>query len=278
MLPDDGPTPAKIIGELLKTHPEAGSLLAEASHCQALVAWSTADSGIKLQVAQAARLAYEELRHRLEPRGGRPVHFDVGLLFLAALGVGLVMLNLIELSGVLDRSGLVLLALAATAVWVTIAWLAAVAGRRRRWGLVAAVVGAAIVLGLLLVAVHGLAPPPGWPTVGGRSRGSRFFGALAGAFIVVLVAGAAGLIARMEPVRLFVARRLWHRARSDHKAAVQTRQADLEAAAIASESWFGLVRTWVTTIARGEDRLIAETMAFAVALLESGRPKLPPAE
>lgn len=278
MLPDDWPTPTKIIGELLKSHPEGASLLAEASHCQALAAWSTADSGLKFRVAQAARLAYEELRHRLEPRRGRPVHFDVGVLFLAVLGVGLAMLDLIELSGLLDGPGSVLLALAATAVWMTIAWLAAVAGRRRRWALVSAIIGAAITLGLLLIALHGLAPHPGWPTVGGRSRGSGVFGALGGAFILVLVAGAAALIAHMERASLLVARRRWHRARSDHEEAIQTRQADLEAAAVASEAWLGLVRVWVTTIARGDEQLIGETMALAVALIESGRSKLPPAE
>ena len=68
MPPDHRPTPAKIIGELLANHPEAASLLAEASHCRALAVCSAADTRLKFAAAQAARLAYEELRHRLEPR------------------------------------------------------------------------------------------------------------------------------------------------------------------------------------------------------------------
>ena len=76
----DWPTPTRIIGELLTSHLEAESLLAEAGHRQALAAWSAADTGTRFRRAQAARRAYEELWHRLEPRRGRPVPFDVGLL------------------------------------------------------------------------------------------------------------------------------------------------------------------------------------------------------
>jgi hypothetical protein len=49
------------------------------------------------------------------------------------------------------------------------------------------------------------------------------------------------------------------------------------AAAVATEIWLGLVRAWVTTVARGEEQLIGETVALAVALAETGRPKLPAA-
>ena len=57
------------------------------------------------------------------------------------------MLDAIELGGA--RS--ILLALAATAVWLTVAWLAALAGRERRWAPVGAIIGGAVFLGLLLV-------------------------------------------------------------------------------------------------------------------------------
>jgi hypothetical protein len=275
LLADNWPMPAKIIGELLKSHLEAVSLLGEASHRQALAAWSTADSGTKFSAAQAARLAYEELRHRLEPRRSRPVHFDVGLLVLAVVATGLAMLDLVELRGLLDGPESAALALATTAVWLTIAWLAAVAGRRRGWALLSAIIGVAIALTLLLAALHGFASPPGWPTVGGRTRGSVVLGVLIAVFILVLVTGAAEFIAHMEPTSLLVARRRWHRARSYYEHAVRTQQADLEAAAIAAEAWLGLVRTCVTTIAEGEEQLIGETMTLAAALLESGRPKPP---
>ena len=171
--PDDRPTPAKIIGELLTNHPEAASLLAEACHCRALAVCSAVVTRLKFAAAQAARLAYEELRHRLEPRRRHPVHFGVGSLLLLVLSAGLAMLVLIELSGLLGGLGSVPPALAATAVWVTVAWLAAVAVRQRRWALVAAIVGAAILLGLLLVALHGFGPHPGWPTASGTPAGAR---------------------------------------------------------------------------------------------------------
>jgi hypothetical protein len=278
VLPDNWPTPAKIIGDLLRSHPEAASLLAEASHRQALAAWSGAESGIRFQAAQAARLAYEELRHRLDPRRARRVHFDVGLSLLTLLTAGLAMLDLMELSGPLDRLGSVVFALAATGVWLTIAWLAALAGLQRRWIVVSAIGTAAIALGLLLVALHGLAPHPGWLMVGGRFRGSVLAGTVGGAFIIALVAGAAAFIARMEPASLLVARRRWHRARSGHEEAMRTGQADLGAAVVALEAWLGLVRATATMIAMaGEEQLIEETMTLAVGLVEVGRPTPPSA-
>ena len=128
----------------------------------------------KLAAVQAARLAYEELRHRLEPRRLHPIDFGVGLLLLLVL------------------SG-----------------------------------AAALLLGLLLVALHGLGPRPGWPAVSGHTRGSMVFGALTGTFILVLTAGAAALMAHMEPASLLVARRRWHRARTAYEEAVETEHADV---------------------------------------------------
>ena len=163
MQPANRPTSAQIIGGLRLDHPEAATLLARASHWQSLAAWSAATARRKLAAVQAARLAYEELGHLLEPRRDHPVNFAVGLGLLAMLSAALVMLDLVELGGL--RS--VLAALAATAVWLTGAWLGAGAVRQRHWALVAALVGAAALLGLLLVALHGLDPHPGRPAVGG---------------------------------------------------------------------------------------------------------------
>ena len=95
----------------------------------------------------------------------------------------------------------------------------------------AAITAAALLLGLLLVALHGFGPHPGWPAVSGHTRGSMVFGALTGAFILVLTAGAAALMAHMEPASLLVARRRWYRARTAYEEAVETEQADAEAAA-----------------------------------------------
>ncbi len=78
--PRRSPARSPFVGELLTSHPEAESLLAEASHCRALAVCSAVFTRVKFATAQAARLAYEELRHRLEPRRRHPVHFGVGLL------------------------------------------------------------------------------------------------------------------------------------------------------------------------------------------------------
>lgn len=276
MQPDHRPIPAKIIGELLTNHPEAASLLGHASHCRALAVCSAITTRLRFAAAQAARLAYEELRHRLQPRGGNPVHFGVGLLLLFLLSVGLAMLDLIELSSLLGGPRSVLPALAATAAWVTAAWLGTVAVRQRRWALVAGIGAAGALLGLLLVVLHGLGPHPGWPTAGGHSTGSMVFGALTGALTLVLTVGVGALVAYMEPASLLLARRRWHRARTAHEEAVKAERVDVEAAAVAAEAWLGLVRTWVTAIAADDERLVQTTVALAAVLMESSRPELPP--
>jgi len=273
---DHRPTPATIIGELLANHPEAASLLAEASHCRALAVCSAAYTRLKSAAVQAARLAYEQLRQRLEPRRGHPVHFGAGSLLVLMLGAGLAMLNLIELSGLLGGPRSVPLALAATAVWLTGAWLAAVAVRHRRWAVVAGISGAAVLLGLLLVALHGLGPHPGWPA-SGHALVSTVFAALTGTFILVLTTGVAALMTHMEPASLLMARRRWHRARTAYEEAVETEHADVEAAAVAAEAWLDLVRSRVTAIAAGDESIVQATVGFAAVLVESSRPKLPPA-
>jgi hypothetical protein len=276
MPPDHRPTSATIIGELLANHPEAASLLAEASHCRALAVCSAAYTRLKSAAVQAARLAYEQLRHRLEPRRGHPVHFGAGSMLVLTLGAGLAMLNLIELSGLLGGPRTVPLALAATAVWLTGAWLAAVAVRHRRWAVVAGISAAAALLGLLLVALYGLGPHPGWPA-SGHALGSTVFAALTGTFILVLTIGAVALMIHMEPASLLMARRRWHRARTAYEEAVEIEHADVEAAAVAAEAWLDLVRVRVTAIAAGDESLVQATVGLAAVLVESSRPKLPPA-
>ena len=270
MRPDHGPTPTQIIGDLLHNHPEAASLLARATHWRTLAIWSAAIVRRRLAAALAARLAYEELERLLEPRRRHPINLVVGLLLLVVLGAGLVMLDLIELGGL--RS--VPTALAATAVWLTGAWLGVVAARQRRWTLVATITGAAFLLGLLLVALHSVDPHPAWPDAGRRA----VFGALTGAFILVLAAGAAALIAHLEPTRLLAARRRWYRARAAYEKAAETERSDAQAAAVARESWLSLVRTRVTVIAADDDHLIQATVDFAAALVGHGRRQLPPSE
>jgi hypothetical protein len=276
MSPDHRPTPAAIIGELLTSHPEAESLLAEASHCRALAVCSAAFTRMKFVAAQAARLACEELRHRLEPRRRHPVHFGVGLLLLLVLSAGLALLVLIELSGWLGGPRAAPPALAAAAVWLTVAWLAVLAVVRRRWALVAAVIGTGLLLELLLVALHDLSPYPGGTPGSGHDHGNMIFGVLAGIFILVLAAGAAVLMAHMESPSLFQARLRWHRARAAYEEAAATQQADAEAAAVAVEAWLGLVRVRATTVAADDEHLVRDTIALAAVLVERARPELPP--
>jgi fatty acid desaturase len=271
MSPDHRPTPATIIGELLTSHPEAGSLLAEASHCRALAKCSGVIARVKFAAAQAARLAYEELRHRLEPRRRHPINFGVGLLLLLVLSAGLAMLVLIELSGWLDGPTAAVPALAATAVWLTVAWLAVLAVLRRHWTLVAVVIGTALLLELLLVALHDLSPHPGGALGSGHDPRSTIFAVLAGVFILMLTASAAVLMAHVESPRL-----RWHRARAAYEEAAATQQADAEAAAVAVEAWLGLVRIRATTIAADDERLVQDTVALAAVLIERDRPELPP--
>lgn len=266
MRPEHLPPP-RIIGDLLLNHPEGASLLGKATHWHSMAVWSAATTRRKLAAAQAARLAYEQLGHLLEPRGRHPINFAVGLLLLLVLGVGLVMLNLIELDGL--RS--VLAALAATAVWLTGAWLAAIAARQRCWTLVTVLAGASVLLAVMLVVLHGVSPHLAWPTVG---RGT-VFGALTGSFILVLTVGAAVLMAQLEPASLLAARQRWHGAQAAYEAAVEVEQADARAASIARDAWLGLVRARVTAIAADEDDLVQATVAFAAALVGNGRPQLP---
>ena len=190
MRPDHRPTPTQIIGELLRNHPEAASLLVRATHWRSLAVWSAATARRKRAAAQAARLAYEELGHLLEPRRPQLINLVVGLLLLLVLSAALVLLDLIQLGGLRSLPA----ALAATTVWLTGAWLGAVAARQRRWTLVAVITGAAFLLGLLLVALHSVGSYPAWPDAGTRA----VFGALTGAFILVLTVGAAALMAHLS--------------------------------------------------------------------------------
>jgi hypothetical protein len=235
---------------LLASHPEAASLQAEATHCQALARGSVVRTGRALAMAQAARLAYEELRHRLDPRRHRAVGFGTGSLILALLGAGLTLLNAIELSAQPGGTNVVLLALVATIVWLTGAWVAARASQEHRWQ-----VGiAGVVLALLLAAVHG------------SSHRNVLFGGLVSAFILALAAGGAALVGRMEPASLFWARRRWHDAQAAYAAAVRTESDDTERATVATEAWLGLVRTRASTLS-DDGQLVHETLALASELL-----------
>jgi hypothetical protein len=267
------PIPARIVGELLAAHPEAASLLGEASHRQALAEHSAATAGQEFNAAQAARLSYEELRHRLDPRQRRPVHFAAGLMLLVGIGAGLTVLNGLQLAGVLTGWMAVPVTIAAVAVWLTGAWLAALGSRDGHRALLAAIVGTAGVLSLLLAALHSFTALSKWPTVW-EYVGASALGSL---FIDVLAVGAAVLIARMEPASLFHARRRWQRARTGHQTALQLQRADTEAAAVAREAWLGLVRAHGSAVGGdGGEHVVRDSVGLASALQEAGRPRIGP--
>ncbi len=261
-------TPSRIVGEVLTYHPEAASLLGEASHRRALAAHSTATASQALYAAQATRVCYEELRHRLDPRNRRPVHFGAGLAILAGLGAGLAVVDGLELITVLSARMAVPITVAAVAVWLTGAWLAALAAREGRRGLLAGIIAGAVVMSLLLVAIHGFMP------FSNRSVpwGHIAVGALLAVLIGVLAVAATVVIARMEPASVFVARRRWQRAHTMSEAAVGLEQADAEAAAIAREAWLGLIRTQASTIAADSGtHVLQDTLTLASALQETSR-------
>ena len=251
MLPSQTRTPSQIMDGLLTGHPEAASLQSEARHRQALAAGSAANVGRAFATAQAARLGYEELRHRLDPRLRCTVNFGAGLVVLALLGAGLALLNVIELGGM--RS-----ALPATAVWLTGAWLTALAARERRGRLVVAAIAGGVLLDLLLVALHDFGAGP----------------IMFGTFLLILAGGAAVLVSRMESAALFQARWHWHRTRAVHQAAVRLEWHDVKAAKAATDSWFGLVRIRANAVSGGDEHFVHETVTLAMALLEYGREQL----
>lgn len=266
-------TPVQILSDLLASHPEAPSLLAEASHRQGLAAQSAAAADRAFAAAQAVRVGYEELRHRLDPRGYRPLHFGSGLVLLAAMGGILAVLDGIELMTVVPPEMAVPATIAAIAVWLTGAWLAALAAREGRRALVAATIAGAIALSLLLAALHGLPLLSGllavWADVG--------VGVLSAVLITVLTAGAAVLIARMEPASVFLSRRRWQRARSSHQAAARLQHADAEAASVAKQSWLALVRTYATVVTgEGGEQAVHDILALASVLQDARQPSLDP--
>jgi hypothetical protein len=238
-------------GHVLATHPEAHSLLSEAGHRRVLAERSAAEVSRRYGMMQAARAGYEELRHRLDPRGTRPVHFAVALALLAALFAVLVMLSVITFDGVLT-GGVAAAAVAAAAAWTGCAWLEALALRDGQHGRLASVSAGVLALGVLLAALHGDAAPlrraGGWDRYG--------VGAVTVLLVFALVAVAAMLIARTEPASLLLARRRWHQARSAHAAAVRTHREDAEADAVASQGWHGLIQAYVPAQVNGEGHVI----------------------
>lgn len=245
-----------LVGGLLASHPEARSLLSEASHCRGLAAHSGAVAAAASRAADLARLRSEELRHRLDPRGRRRGRYGVACALVAVIGVALAGLARIELARWIDVTGRPagwLVATAVAAIWLSGAWLAATSGHTRR----ALLAVAAVALAALLAA---LAQADG--------VGSGLAGTLAAVLYAVLSAllavTAAALIARAESATLAGVRRHWRRAARHREAAVATAQGDAETAVVTRESWLGLVRA---ATAAEDEELASDATAVAAAMI-----------
>jgi hypothetical protein len=226
----------KVSDRLLATHPEAQSLHGEAGHRHALAEQSAALVRQAFTAVQEARLGYEDLRRRLDPRRTRTVHFGVALAFQAAIFVVLVGLDAVEFSGVL-AGWMTAMAIAAAAFWWGCGWLAALTVREGRRGLLAVITATAASLSVLLAALHANAVAPGQADI----RYRLGVGIAVALLILVQAAVASVLTCRTEPASLLLARRRWHRSRSEYAAASRTHRSDVEAAIIARQGWRNLV-------------------------------------
>jgi len=120
-----------LVGRVLSGHQEARSLLSEASHRRVLAEQSAVAADGTAATADMARLRYEELRHRVDPRAERPLSFWMALVLVVAIGAGLAGLGLIELATLPGRG---VAAAAVAAAWIAGAWLAAAAHREGHAG------------------------------------------------------------------------------------------------------------------------------------------------
>lgn len=256
----------QLVGRILTGHPEARSLLAEASHCRALAGQSQAAVTQACGAMTAARLRYEELGHRLDPRRQRPLHFCGGLVLVSAIGTGLAVASWIDLSGPLSGWMVPAAAAAGTAAWVGGAWLAALASREQSRGRLAALAVAAAALAVLLAAQRAAwaltRPPDLWYSLS--------VGVVAAVLDAALAVVAAAVIARIQPLAVWLARRSWRQARAAHQAAVRIQFADAEAASIALAGWLGLVRAQACELMAGAVTTVgAEPLAGAAVSVAS---------
>lgn len=219
-----------LVGQVLGSHREARSLLSEASHRRVLAQQSAAATADAAAAADTARVRYEELRHRVDPRAERPLPGWAAMALVAPIGAGLAGLAWVELAA-LPGHGAAAAAVAAT--WIAGAWLAATARRVRYARSAAAAWAGAGGLAALLAALHTVAAP---------SWGAALAGVLWALLSGALAVAAATLVRRAEPAALTQARRRWQRATDREAAAARTSVADAQAAATARESWLSLVR------------------------------------
>ncbi len=236
------PAARELIAHVLDTHPDGQSLLTEADHRRTLAQQSARGAAEAFAMTKAARLGYEALRHRLDPRYGRTMHAGIASVVLAVVIAALLGLDRIEFTGVLAGWMTAAAAAAATAAWAGCAWLAALAVREERRGRLIVIAAGAAAAGLLLAALHSAGSAalrwPGWHPV--------WVSILLVLIILILVTTATEIITRTEPASLVLARRHWHRAWDGYLAAVRVQRSDAEAAAVAAQEWCSLIDVYAT--------------------------------
>lgn len=257
---DEAPIPATrlnaaraAVGRVLSSHQEAPSLLSEASHRRVLAEQSAAAAGAAAAAAAAARLRYEELRHLVDPRAQRSLPYWTALLLLIPVSAGLAGLAWLVLAALPGRQ---VTAAAVAAAWLAGAWLVVAARREGQTGRAAAAWAAAVTFAALLTALHAMAAP-GW---GGFLAGA-LWASLSGAVAVT----AAALIGRTEPLAVARARGQWRHAAARHAAAAGLSLADAQHAAIARQSWLGLVGR--VTGAHDDEQLTRDAAEVAAAMI-----------
>ena len=240
------------VGPVLSGHPEARSLLSEASHRRILAEQSATAAGLAAAAADAARLRYEELRHLVDPRAQRPLSCWTVLALLIAVAAGLATLAWVDLAALPGRE---VSTAAVAAVWMAGAWLAATAGREGRQGRTVAACAAAALAGLL-AALHAVAAP---------GLTGPLLGVLWASLSVAGAVTAAWLVTRAEPLALARARSRWRRAEARHAAAARTSAADAQNAAVARQSWLGLIGSSVA--AQGDEQLARDAAKVAADMI-----------
>lgn len=265
------------MGDLLASHPDAASLLSEASHRQALADESAKAARESARAMLMARRRWDDLRHRLDPRGRRLVNVRTGLAALVVIGACLFMLDLLVLGDVRGTATALPLAMCATTTWLMAAWRGALAGREGQRRLRVLITAGTAALILLYVLVHMLASVP--------RHAIRWHHVAAGAVAMVLIgaltAGVSALIFRIEPADVAAARASWRRAKKRHRTALRQERQDAEAASVAKVAWLDLVRAQTTSVQARASSGQAGTSAeetLAEALQALGRPAEDPGQ
>ena len=236
------PAARELIAHVLDTHPDGQSLLTEADHRRILAQQSARGAAEAFAMTKTARLGYEALRRRLDPRHGRTLHVGMATVALAAVIAALLGLDRIEFAGILAGWMTVAAAAAATAAWAGCAWLAALAVREERRGRLIVIAAGAAAAALLLAALHSA----GSAVLGWAGWHPVWASILMVLFILALVMIGTEVITRTEPASLVYARRRWHRAWDEYLAAVRVQRSDAEAAAVAAQEWCSLIDVYAT--------------------------------